>query len=141
MADEENYISVGTFTAGQIKKYMKVIKKLRQNKKTKRKKKVGLTNTIQFLNLIYNADKEKQKKPTRSLLKTNSYNYPSLIKDADINKIWNSTKLKTSGSRKTLVGDMNKVYKQLYGFNLLEPALPAKKLPKKKRGDVIVSAP
>ena len=137
--NDNQYISGTSFTHAELKKYINTIKKIRNKKNGKKKKKIGLTNTISFLNLLYNADKEKQKKPKRNLLKSHPFNYPSLIHDNNVDHVWNATKVRTSKNKDGLVSNLNEVYRQLYGFNLLAP--PPKRQPIHKRGSINIKTP
>ena len=130
------FISESSFSEAQLNKYVDAILKIRKNKKTKKQKKIGLTNTASYLNLMYNADKEMQRKPhmKSNLLMTNPFNYPQLIPNENVDRIWNATKMKKGKSKVALVSDFNSVYRQFYGFDLLKP--PPKRLPKHKRGPV-----
>ena len=130
-----------SFSEKSLKKYINLIKKVRKKKKGKKKKKVGLTNTISLLNLLYNVDRERKRKRTKNLMKAHPFAYPSLIRDVDVDRIWNSTKISTTGRKPRMVANMNDVFRNLIGFQLLQPRLPAKKLPKHQRGQVnVVSA-
>ena len=114
------FISESSFSEAQLNKYVDAILKIRKNKKTKKQKKIGLTNTASYLNLMYNADKEMQKKPhmKSNLLMTNPFNYPQLIPNENVDRIWNATKMKKGKSKVALVSDFNSVYRQFYGFDL-----------------------
>jgi hypothetical protein len=125
-----------SFSEKSLKKYINMIKKVRKKKKGKKKKKVGLTNTISLLNLLYNVDNERKKKPRRNLMKKNPYAYPSMIRNADVDRIWRSTKMRSGGKKQAMVGNMNSVFNNLVGFDLLHSTKPAKKLPKHQRGRV-----
>ena len=127
-----NFISNDSFDLKQLDKYVKVLQKMRKGKKTKKAKKVGLTNTISYLNLLYNADKEKQKnyRARKNLMIANPYKYPSLIQDADLGSIWNATKLPKTKNRTGLVHNLNNAYRQLLAYDLIHapssnaPAMP-----------------
>ena len=127
-----------SFSEKSLKKYINLIKKVRKKKKGKKKKKVGLTNTISLLNLLYNVDRERKRKRTKNLMKAHPFAYPSLIRDVDVDRIWNSTKIPTTGRKPRMVANMNDVFRNLIGFQLLQPRLPARKLPKHRRGQVNV---
>ena len=116
-----NFISNDSFDMKELDKYVKVLQKMRKGKKTKKGKKVGLTNTISFLNLLFNADKEKQKNlgARKNLMIANPYKYPSLIQDADLGSIWNATKLPKTKSRTGLVHNLNNAYRQLLAYDLI----------------------
>ena len=116
-----NFISNDSFDMKELDKYVKVLQKIRKGKKTKKAKKIGLTNTVSFLNLLFNADKEKQKntRARKNLMIANPYKYPSLIQDADIGSIWNATKLPKTKSRTGLVHNLNNAYRQLLAYDLI----------------------
>lgn len=118
-----SYIADDTFSDKELKEYMNAIKKVRAGKRTKKQKKVGLTNTISFLNLLFNANKERQKKPTKNLMYTHPFNYPSIISDHHINDVWKATKLPASKTRNGMVNNLNNVYQSLVGYKLLKPDL------------------
>ena len=124
-----NFISDTSFDLKELDKYVKVLQKMRKGKKTKKAKKVGLTNTISYLNLLYNADKEKQKNlgARKNLMIANPYKYPSLIQDADLGSIWNATKLPKSKNRTGLVHNLNNAYRQLLAYDLIHA--PSSKAP------------
>ena len=124
-----------SFSEKSLKKYINIIKKMRKKKVGKKKKKVAISNTSGMMNLLYNADKERKRKPRRNLLKTHPYHYPTLISDADVDRIWRGTKIKSTGKKPQLVNNMNKLLNDLYGFNLLNA--PVKK-PKGQRGQIRV---
>lgn len=115
-----NYISHGSFTQSELNKYIKTIKKLRKNKTSVKKKKVGLTNTISFLNLLFNADKEKQKKPRKNLMVAHPFQYASLINNKDVPHLWNSTKVSSSKRSDDIINNFNNIYKHLVAFNLMK---------------------
>ena len=133
-----------SFTEAELKKFAGVIKKLRKNKRGVKKKKVGLTNMSSFMNLLYNADRERQyayykrrypygyrrRYPygykRRNLMRAHPFKYPSMIQDADVNAIWNATKLpRGRRSKDGIITDLNQVYRSLVGFNLLKSPMPA----------------
>lgn len=130
-----------SFSEKSLKKYIGIFKKLRKKKNNKKKKKIGLTNITSFINLLHNADMERKKQTRRSRMMAHPYSYPYLIKDADVNKMWGATKIKSGRTKKTMVDNMNSIYSQILGFELLKPSLPAKKLPKHKRGSISIKAP
>ena len=129
-----------SFTDAELKKFAGVINKLRKNRRTTKAKKVGITNMSSFMNLLYNADRERQYAYNRrrypysyrrrypygyrrkNLMRGHPFRYPSMIEDADVNSIWNSTKLPTGKkrSRDGIITDLNQVYRSLIGFNLLK---------------------
>ena len=115
-----NFISNGSFSLSELDKYVKTIKKLRKNKTSVKKKKVGLTNTISFLNLLFNADKEKQKKPRKNLLVAHPFQYASLINNKDVPHLWNSTRVSSSKSSDNIINNFNNIYKHLVAFNLMK---------------------
>ena len=128
-----NFISNDSFDMKELDRYVKVLQKIRKGKKTQKAKKVGLTNTVSFLNLLFNADKEKQKNlgARQNLMKANAHKYPSLIQNADLGSIWNATKLSKSKNRTGLVHNLNNAYRQLLAYDLIHaprnnaPATPA----------------
>lgn len=136
---KKGHISDSSFTHDELKKFMTTIKKLRKNKRGKKKKKIGLTNVTSFLNLLYNVDKEKQRKPRQNLMYAHPYKYPALIRDADVDKIWKATKIPSSKTPNAIVTNLNDVYRQLTGFQMLKP-LPGKKLPKHQRGAISIKS-
>ena len=91
----------------------------KKGKRTKKQKKIGLTNVISYLNLLYNADKEKRKQPRKNLMLANPYKYPSLISDANLNNIWKATRLPASRSRRGMVSNINNVYQQFLANDLI----------------------
>ena len=130
----QNYISRGSFSDPELKQYLNLIKKFRKNKKTKKQRKVGLTNTISFLNLLFNADKEKQKKPRRNLLVKHPFAYPSIISDHHIDDIWKATKIPAARSKVGRMNNLNNVYHTMFGYKLLKwddpvDTTPVKSLP------------
>ena len=135
---KKGHISDSSFTHDELKKFMMTIKKLRKNKRGKKKKKVGLTNVTSFLNLLYNVDKEKQRKPRQNLMYAHPYKYPALIRDADVDKIWKATKIPSSKTPNGIITNLNDVYRQLTGFDMLKP--PGKKLPKHQRGAISIKS-
>ena len=136
---------IGTsFTEAELRKFAGVINKIRKNKRGVKKKKVGLTNMSSFMNLLYNADRERKyahyqrrypyayrrRYPygykRRNLMRAHPFRYPSMIEDADVNAIWNATKLpRGRKSKDGIITDLNQVYRTLVGFNLLKSPMPA----------------
>lgn len=116
-----NFISNDSFDLKELDKYVKVLKKMRKGKTSNKGKKIGLTNTISYLNLLFNADKERQRnlRGRKNLMITKPHNYPSLIQDADVGSIWNATKLPKSDSRTGLVHNLNNAYRQLLAYDLI----------------------
>ena len=114
-----NYIDDDSFSPQELKKYIAVMKKMKKNKRTTKQKKVGLTNVVSFLNLLYNADKEKRKKPRKNLMVANAQRYPSLIRDADVDVIWKSTKLPAARTKRGMVSNINGVYRQMLANDLI----------------------
>ena len=141
MDNNADFISTKAFSLGDLKRYLKTMKKLRgKKKKSEIGKKIVLTNHIQYLNLLYNTNLQMNKKPRRNLLKTHPFKYPSMIPDNKVDEIWTKTKVPTCTSKGATIGDLNKVYKELMGFDLIVSPLGHKKLPKKKRNPIIVQS-
>ena len=129
------YISGDSFSDREVQQIASVIKKMRANKKGKKGKKVGIANMSSLMNLVYNTGRERvyggyqRRYPRRyyrpyiprNMMRAHPFKYPSLIQDANVNHIWNSTKLPISSKTKNaIMGDLNNIYKQLVGFNLLK---------------------
>lgn len=132
----KSYINGDTWTEKELKRFAAAIKKVRKNKRTRKQKKIGLTNTISLLNMLFNADKERTQRRypftyrrryppysyrRKNLMYDHPYKYPSLIPDANVNDIWKATGLKTSGSKDGMISNINNVYHSLYGYQLLRP--------------------
>ena len=147
-----NYLSNGTFTMAELNKYVSVLKKIRKGKTTPKRKKVGIANTVSFLNLLYNADKEKQKQPhaRRNLMVTHPFNYPSMIPTNSVSALWNATKIPSSKTSDGLVNNLNNIYRTLVAYNLIDNpygprnnavnkprSLPEMPAPKEKQNDDI----
>ena len=115
------YIGQDSFTPKELKQYLTAIKKLKKKKKTVKQKKVGLTNLVSFLNLMYNADKEKRKLPRKNLMVAHPFKYPSLIQNVDVNAIWKATSLPSRGTKNAIISNVNDVYRHLVGYNLMMP--------------------
>lgn len=115
------YISDDSFEFDELQRYVSVLRKMRRGKRTRRQRRIGLTNTISFLNLLYNADKERRRRPylRRNIMRYNRYRYPSLISDADLPSVWNATKLPTSKTRTGLVNNINNAYRHLLAYDLI----------------------
>ena len=120
------YITGDHMTDNDLSKFVGTVKKVRKYKRTTGQKKTGLTNVMSLLNLLYNSEREKRKKPTRNLMYTHPYNYPSLIPDVNVDNIWKSTGIKTSRTRTGMISNINDVYNRLYGHQLIRApvALP-----------------
>lgn len=145
----KGHISGSSFTHAELKKYVNAIKKLRKNKRGKKKKKVGITNMTSFLNLLYNAHQERQYRYSpysyrrrypyrykrRNLMRGHPFSYPRMIRDADVDQIWNATKLPNSKTKDGIITNLNEVYRQLTGFELLK-SLPSSKPPAEQRGNI-----
>ena len=125
----------GSFGEKSLKKIAAVLHKIRHKKVGKKKRKVGLTNTSSYYNLLDNADRERRKKAPRNRMKAHPFRYPSMINDADVNRMWRGTKPRKYTTRQRMLSNMNEVFQNLVGFNLLKPP-PAKKLPKDQRGEI-----
>ena len=134
-APKKQYISGNSFSDREVQQIASVIKKMRANKKGKKGKKVGIANMSSLMNLVYNTGRERvyggyqRRYPRRyyrpymprNMMRAHPFKYPSLIQDANVNHIWNSTKLPISSKTKNaIIGDLNNIYKQLVGFNLLK---------------------
>lgn len=118
---QKKCLSHGIFSDQELQGYINVIKKMRKNKRTKKQKKIGLTNTASFMNLLFNANNERQKKPTKNLMLRHPFTYPSMIPDYHINDIWKATKLPTSNRKKPdIVNNLNDIFHALIGYNLLK---------------------
>lgn len=114
------YITGNHMTDNDLSKFVGTLKKVRKYKRTAGQKKTGLTNVMSLLNLLYNSEREKRKKPTRNLMYTHPYNYPSLIPDVNVDNIWKSTGIKTSRTRTGIISNINDVYNRLYGYQLIK---------------------
>lgn len=122
-------ISGSSFTEAELKKFTNVIKKIRKGRRGNNGKKVGITNLSSFMNLLHNASRERDHMRSRTkgryraanMMMAHPFKYPSLIQDADVNHIWNATKLPKSKTKDGIITDINQVYRQLVGFNLLKP--------------------
>lgn len=127
-----DYISHDSFELNELNRYVSALRRMRRGKRSRRQRRIGLTNTISFLNLLYNADKERRRRPylRRNIMRASPYRYPSLINDADISSIWNATKLPTSKTRSGLVNNINNAYRHLLAYDLIHaPRQPNKPLP------------
>lgn len=145
-----SYINGSSFTEKELKTFSNVLRKIRKGRRGTKGKKVGITNMSSFMNLLYNAGQERQYAYNRrryynpsyggyrprqyrpryyrrsNMMRAHPFKYPSMIENADVNHIWNATKLpRGSKSKDAIISDLNQVYKQLVGFNLLKSPMPA----------------
>ena len=60
------FMNGSKFSQNQLFSYSKAVRKLRKNKKTKKQKKIALTNQLQFMNILYNADRQLHKKKKKN---------------------------------------------------------------------------
>lgn len=146
-AKKSRAISGSSFTDAELKKFTNVISKIRKGRKGTRGKKVGIANLSSFMNLLHNASRERDHRMSgakgryraANMMMAHPFKYPSLIQDADVNHIWNATKLPKGKSKDGIITNMNQVYRQLVGFDLLKP--PPKRLAKHERGAINVVGP
>ena len=145
-------ISGSSFSETELRKFESVIQKIRKGRRGNKGKKVGITNMSSFMNLLHNASRERyyhrsgyggyggyrRRYGYANRMMANPYKYPSLIRDADVNHIWNATKLPKSKTKDGIITNLNQVYRQLVGFDLLKPAT---KLPIAERGSINVVGP
>ena len=153
-------ISGSSFSETELRKFESVIRKIRKGRRGNKGKKVGITNMSSFMNLLHNASRERYYHRSgyggyggyrrryggyrrryggyANRMMANPYKYPSLIRDADVNHIWNATKLPKSKTKDGIITNLNQVYRQLVGFDLLKPAT---KLPIAERGSINVVGP
>ena len=134
---KRQYIDDDTFSPASLKKYMNTLTKMRKKKVGRKKKKIGLTNAISYLNLLYNAGKERKRQPRSNLLKAHPFKYPSMMPDYNVDNIWRATKLPKTKNKTKAITNLNEVYRQLGAFGLIK--IPGRRIPKHMRGKVRIS--
>lgn len=114
------YISGDHMSDYDLNRFVSSIRKVRRYKRTRYQRKTGLTNVVSLLNLLYNSEREKRRRPTRNLMYTHPYNYRSLIPDANVDSIWKSTGIRSARTRNRIISNINDVYHSLYGHQLIK---------------------
>ena len=87
----DNIFQGNKFSRNQLQTYSKSVRKLRKNKKSKKLKKIAMTNQIQYMNVLFNADRQLNSLSNFNLMKTTPRNYINMFDDKNLSKLWLNT--------------------------------------------------
>ena len=106
----DNMFRGNKFTANQLQTYSKSVRKLRKKKKSKKLKKIAMTNQIQYMNALFNADRQLNSLSSFNLMKTTPQNYLNLFNDNDLSKLWTNTSIPFTSNKSSMVKNFNKSF-------------------------------
>lgn len=114
MTGYNNMFNGNKFTANQLTRYSKSIRKLRKKKKSKKLKKIAMTNQIQYMNILFNADRELNSMSKFNLMKTTPQGYvDTMFNNANFNQLWKSTSLPCAKNKKSMIKNINASFHSL----------------------------
>ena len=106
----DNMFRGNKFTANQLQTYSKSVRKLRKKKKSKKLKKIAMTNQIQYMNALFNADRQLNSLSSFNLMKTTPQNYLNLFNDNNLSKLWTNTSIPFTSNKSSMVKNFNKSF-------------------------------
>ena len=126
----DNMFRGNKFTANQLQTYSKSVRKLRKKKKSKKLKKIAMTNQIQYMNALFNADRQLNSLSSFNLMKTTPQNYLNLFNDNNLSKLWTNTSIPFTSNKSSMVKNFNKSFHSFLLHGLINDF---KKSDKKKK--------
>lgn len=133
MNSYDSFFKGNKFTSNQLTTYSKSIRKLRKNKKTKKLKKIALTNQIQYMNVLFNADRKLNSLSGCNLMKATPQNYVKMFETRNLSSIWNNTAIPKSTKKNGMIQNINSIYHSFLLHGLIYDFRKTKMKKKRKK--------
>ena len=133
MNSYDSFFKGNKFSMNQIATYSKSIRKLRKNKKSRKHKKIALTNQIQYMNVLFNADRKLNSMSSFNLMKATPQNYIKMFESGDVSTIWKNTSLPYTKTKNSMVKNINSTFHSFLLHNLINDFRKHNRVKKKKQ--------